>query len=223
MSKIFVMKTIIPTLLFFTLFSCLNNKDFSEINTSKNNKVCDQYRVLVELFDIINGDTLLSNSWNPGYNGWDVGKSIPDSIIVTISIETTPLDFENNKPFDFDLGLTMRIKGSQSWDCMNPENAIISPPIILIEKKKISSQNFFSGKQMFENLKVVKCSYLIKTKDIITPVIESYEDLGQIFILNSLIFDVKLTSVNDSLNACKIEHEHRVCLESSKTIFDFGE
>lgn len=217
------MKKIAPILLFFTLFSCSNSKDLKEENTLQKNKICDQYRVWVELFDIRNGDTLLSNSWNPGYNGWDVGKPIPDSIIVTVSIETSPLDFENNRPFDFNIDLTMKIKGSQSWDCMNPKNAIISPPIKLIEKKKISSQNFFSGKQIFENLKPVKYSSLIKTKDIINPVIENYENLEQIFILNSLIFDIKLSSVNDSLNTCIIEHEHRVCLESSKTIFDFKE
>jgi len=180
-----------------------------------------QYSVSIEINDLSGGDTIKSHSWDPGWHGWDVGKPIPDSIIINIMIETTPFEFETNKPFDFFLNAVLQLKGSSTWDCMNPKNPILSEKKVIIRNKEISKNDFFIGEHKADNLTKVYLSYIVKLGDFLNETEQFYKMKDLMFILNALIITVELVEKGNLENKCLIEHYFPVCLESSKTIFDF--
>jgi hypothetical protein len=200
------------------------NKKLQTIVTNKDScskQICSQYRVSVEIYDLVLKDTIDSHSWNPGYNGWDVGTPKPDSILLKISIETAPYDFYNNKPFDFFLNVNLQLKGSNTWDCMNPENPVLSEIKNIVKNEEISDSDFFNGEQRFENLKSVELVYVLSFNEFYKQTRDSYNSRDVMFILNALIITVELVEKGNVENTCLIEHYHPVCIESTKTIFDF--
>lgn len=210
-------------ILWITVFACQRNKTREGKTVQANKALCSRFSVSVGIFDMINGNTSPSHSWNPGYNGWDVGTPPPDSIKVVIKIEVSPLDFENNQPFDLIADANLGFVYSKTWDCLNPKDPFYFEAYQLINKKRISKNDFFSKDISFENLKPVELRFVVDFKKLTETIDSNIESTHNIAILNTLVVKVSLCEAANPDNKCTIEHRHPVCATINESIFDLGE
>lgn len=203
------------------LQSCQTSIKQQEKKLSIYNSIWGRFSVSINIFDVKDGIPTPSNSWNPGYNGWDVGTPPPDSIKIVIKIEASPLDFEENQPFDLIADANLGFVYSKTWDCLNPKDPFYFEAYQLMNKKRILKKDFFSNGISFENLKPVELTFFVNFKKLTETINSNIERTHNIAILNTLIVKVSLCEAANPENKCVIEHRHPVCAKTNESIFDF--